>query len=603
MGTGQDEGYAIPARYWRWAGTRWALQVLLWLIALAIGVHHWNQARSWFRPSIGMPEHERRADDDGGHATIDFGGQWIMGRMIVTGNGRELYHRQRQWEVTRAGYPVNDEAAITQIDALIPGSARRFATPDQDLRHDVDRLMYWFMGSDPPAWKTVGGAAVAPLGLDPLSALVVERAAAEVVTPAVIAETAKPAIGGPLYPPVHGLFYSPLALIERPQTAYFVFQLIALAAAYLAGLGVSKLSGGRVWWSAASACILLYPGCRGGIDLGQNPTLTLAILVWGWALLVRGRAFTGGLVWSLLAYKPVWAAAFLLVPLLMGRWRFLAGMVLGGGFWIAATLPLVGIDSWFHWLEVGKEASALYNVNENWIMLSRDLHGIPRRILHDFKSPEADRDTSLAKSLAWGLWGAVFGTTIVLYLWRGRNRRQPTGTAVAFVFLGAFLSCYRFMYYDVLLSAIGVTVLFAHPTRFLRTRVFAIDLTPSTPTIPTQTRELTAPRTPTNPLGPRAIGYLNSIPVTLLCALMVWDNFLLGADLQLSLGFGYFAHSSPSSTVIQTPKVQANTSLVSPGDTLLILLLWIWCGWQLLCMREDAPDLEGGLTLQNSLPR
>ena len=90
-------------------------------------------------------------------------------------------------------------------------------------------------------------------------------------------------------------------------------------------------------------------------------------------------------------------------------------------------LAVVGTDPWLkHWPEVGVEANKIYNYDERWIKLSRDLHGIPRRILHDFNVPDEKRDTPLTKSLAWGLWGFVLGTTVVVYLARG-NRRHPTG--------------------------------------------------------------------------------------------------------------------------------------------------------------------------------
>ena len=49
--------------------------------------------------------------------------------------------------------------------------------------------------------------------------------------------------------------------------------------------------------------------------------MSLAIIIWGWALYSRGYETAGGLVWGLLAFKPVWAAAFFLAPLLTRRWR------------------------------------------------------------------------------------------------------------------------------------------------------------------------------------------------------------------------------------------------------------------------------------------
>ena len=63
------------------------------------------------------------------------------------------------------------------------------------------------------------------------------------------------------------------------------------------------------------------------MELGQNAQFTLLILVWGWCLAAKGHELRAGAVWGLLAFKPVWAVAFLLVPIVLRRWRMLFGMV------------------------------------------------------------------------------------------------------------------------------------------------------------------------------------------------------------------------------------------------------------------------------------
>ena len=118
---------------------------------------------------------------------------------------------------------------------------------------------------------TVGGAVVAPLAQpptgNPFVALALEQHAADAVTPEVVAKVNEPVIGGPLYPPVHTIFYAPLGLIENPQHAYRAFQAFSLFVILLCGLGVKVLTRGRVWWSVATLCILLFPGTRGALDL------------------------------------------------------------------------------------------------------------------------------------------------------------------------------------------------------------------------------------------------------------------------------------------------------------------------------------------------
>ncbi|MBX9584042.1 MAG: DUF2029 domain-containing protein, partial [Gemmataceae bacterium] len=406
---------------------------------------------------------------------------------------------------------------------------------------------------------------------DPLAALALNAAAAAAVTPAVVAEVEKPAVGGPLYPPVHAFVYAPLGLIDRPRDAYHLFQVVALGFTLLAGLGVCVLTGRRVWWSVATAGLLLYPGSRAGLELGQNPALSFGILVWGWVLAARGRDVAGGMVWGLFAFKPIWGVAFFLVPVLAGRWRFALAMVGTGAALGAATLPFVGLQSWFDWLAVGREATEVYNWSLNWVNLSRDLQGIPRRFLTDFTLPEQERDTPAARAWGWGLWAAVFVPTVLVYLFRA-DRRRPVGVGAAFLFTGAFLSCYRFMYYDLLLSAVGFVLLLAEPGLF-RPRTSAL---------------IPADRPPADP-GP--VVYLNSFPLTVLAGLYLVENFLhwLGADLTVgAAAYARVTTATDGSTEAVVPKVRFETTLAYPWETVLLVALWAWCGVRLLVRRERA---------------
>jgi hypothetical protein len=595
---GEQSAYAVPPRYWAWVGTPRAVAALLWLAAAGVGAYFLWHALVWFNDPRKLPEERKRADGNSGHVQIDFGGQWVMGRLVVTGHARELYHRQRQWEVVRAAYPVGDEAPIAREDSLRPGAERKWAKPDETVRHDSDNLMYWFMGRDPNEWRAVGGASAAGLAAhpfgNPLLTAALVGAAADRVTPEVVAKLSEPAVGGPLYPPVHAFLYAPLGLIERPRVAYQVFQVLAVLTLVVAARGVTVLSGGRVPWSVATIALFLFPGTRSGLDLGQNPTLTLAIAVWGWALASRGYTAAGGAVWGLFAFKPVWGLAFFLVPVLTRRWRFCAAMVVTGCGLAAATLPFVGVQTWRDWLEVGSEAAALYNVNQNWINLSRDVQGVPRRILHDFSLPEAERDTPLAKYLAWSLWGAILATTAVVFLRRG-DRTRFTGVGVAFLFFGAYLTCYRFMYYDALLAAAGCACLLADPTRPLRTRAFGLSLGPAPP-VAAAVRDLPLPAPRRDAPGPRALGYVSSVPLTLFALLLVYENAVSGMDLQGTVGFGYYARvttDADGATAVATPKVRVDTGVNYPWETALVFLLWLWCGWSLLRGAEESSAAPG----------
>ena len=193
----------------------------------------------------------------------------------------------------------------------------------------------------------------------------------------------------------------------------------------------------------------------------------MAIVLLGWWLVSRRLDVAGGIVWGLLAYKPVWAAAFLLVPLLTRRWRMVIAMTITGLAFAVATLPFVGIDSWLHWFRIGRAASALYKVNENWIFLSRDLLGIPRRWMLDFATPPEIRDRWQADVAGWILWSAVLAVTAGVALSRRRTVWQIDGYGPAFVAIGAWATCFHFIYYDSLLAAFPVVLLLTEPRRFL----------------------------------------------------------------------------------------------------------------------------------------
>jgi hypothetical protein len=341
----------------------------------------------------------QRPDGNSGHAMIDFGCQWLMGRMIVEGEGRHLYHRPTIRTVLERGYPRADE------------------DPASD-KTDADRLMDWL---------SQGDGKIAPRTL-----------------------------GGPLYPPVHGLLYSPLGMLS-PRAAYRVVQTVNLLLVFAIGWLAERLSGGRIWCPVAALLLMLWPGYAGVINLGQNAALSLFLATFGWWLTTRGRPALGGVVWGLLAFKPVWAVAFFPVTLLSGRWRMALAMAATGLALVALTLPLVGWQVWLDWLTVGRLATAGYARDWTWIVLSRDLQGLVRRFF--LESPT----DPLPTRLALGLWLAVSAVTVVVALRHRRAVRADDGPGAAFLLFGAWLGCFHFMYYDTLLAALPLLLLLTPP--------------------------------------------------------------------------------------------------------------------------------------------
>jgi hypothetical protein len=181
----------------------------------------------------------------------------------------------------------------------------------------------------------------------------------------------------------------------------------------------------------------------------------------------------------------------------------------------------------------------------------------------------------------------VFGTTVLIYLLRG-NRKQATGVSTGFLFLGAYLSCFHFMYYDVLLSAAALAVLFANPKHLLRTQTFAVETTAEEPTFPTS-RELPSPATQQKPIAARMFGYVNSLPLTLVVALFFVEHSLSGLEIEATVGVRYFATlTTEGSADLKVPQLSGNTGVHYPLDTFLLIAMWAWCGWRLV-RRGDSP--------------
>jgi len=224
------------------------------------------------------------------------------------------------------------------------------------------------------------------------------------------------------------------------------------------------------------------------------------------------------------------------------------------------------LQTWEDWLENSKEAASVYNVNKNWIELSRDLSGIPKRILIDFSKPDQERADPYAERWGWALWGCVLTATVGIY-WFRANRSEPTGLGAGFLFLGAYHCCYRFMYYDVLLSVAGLFVMFAHPGLFFRTPQYKLlHVEPG-------------------PLQRRARLYVASIPLAIVALLLWTENGMMTVGPKATIGAHYLAvqtKTGDGKATVHAPTISATADYFHPVDTVLLLLLWGWAGWRLL---------------------
>jgi hypothetical protein len=552
--------------------TRYALA---WLVAAIIagltGLRAWTGFDSTLHPD-GTP---RRRGGNNGHAMIDFGGQWLMGRMLVESQGRHLYHRNYYWEVLQAAYPESEEIPLAE------------RTPEEGTQHEAESLVGWLVGeNDPEAGHAVVSFAVLLAARQPLDAAVLGSAfgdradaLAELVT--------MPQLGGALYPPIHALVMAPIGLC-RPATGYRMVQGFSLLLALIAGGAVCSLSQGRIWWPVGVSAVMLFPGFSHGLNLGQNNILMLTLLLWGWALAARGRPVAGGICWGLLAFKPVWPAAFFLAPVLARRWRFCGAMLATGLVCALATLPFVGLHAWIDWLRVGREASRLYSLDHNWVFLSRDLQNVARRWLFDFKTLPPPGMELAANLIGWALWLAVVECTVRLAVLRPHQARAWTGASATFLLLGSFFSCFHFMFYDELLTALPVFLLFTEPEIYLKLRFlglfrpggsFAHDAGAYyeprlAATYPGNARDES-----------RIVGVVNNPTLTLLAL------FALAALLVPSLAITVSVSVPGLHPHLPMPLRYTAGMPGTPWDTFCLLALWAWCGWLWLRTRpaENRP--------------
>lgn len=293
-------------------------------------------------------------------------------------------------------------------------------------------------------------------------------------------------IEGPLYPPTHGLLMMPFAMLD-PRAAYAVLTLIYVQLVFLCGYLIRDITQARIQAGEAALLCMVFPNFAGGIVLGQNSSLTLTVILAGWWLWTRRRPWLAGMVWGLLAYKPVFAVALLWVPVVLLNWRFLAGMMASGAGFVAATLPFTGLAPWLRWLQVGRHGAELYATDPNWVWMSRDLIGLPRRQLWDWEhfwehlqlvmgqrdfDPETMQGVLTDPFATWvgvSLWLGVLVATaagFVLLRWLSRARSgfgdiPSFGFLPAFLLFGALLTPYHFMHYDLQPLALPMCLLLA----------------------------------------------------------------------------------------------------------------------------------------------
>jgi arabinofuranan 3-O-arabinosyltransferase len=494
------------SRFARWFRITWTVAchwlpryLAAWLLLLVVTGMLIERGWNWFA----FP---RRDDGTNGHATIDFGGQWVCGKLLLRGEGRFLYERHHQWIVYQEFYPPDSHAFLSmRVDGfrledwskypgndpkapevlasyLLPlgacdglGAAaavvggyeaaqanrEKFGNPWQ--KRDPENLMSWLLGSDDDRAKETYASCVLPLAApDGLSAAALVAVGKDHLwTRRKMNRASARDTGGNFYPPIHAFWYAPLALLP-PLTSYRMTMLVMVAFAFLAGLGLYKVSRGALWWPVATLLLLIFPGVFSAQALGHSSIIILTLLIWGYYGLQQNDDVRGGILWGFIAYKPTWAVIYFVSLVIARRWKAALAMGTCGVLQILLTIPFVGVHSWREWFTISSAATPLYNQYESWVNCSRDLNALPRRLLVDFSQPFGSRDRFELTVITCLLIATFFEATVRLTTLRMRGRWSPAGAA--FLLTGVWMCCWRITYYDTLLVALPAALLFCTPT-------------------------------------------------------------------------------------------------------------------------------------------
>jgi len=137
-------------------------------------------------------------------------------------------------------------------------------------------------------------------------------------------------------PDVYAALLAPLALLpfRGAFAVWIALQMLILCAC--------------CWWAArrfgpdALPLAALFPLTVFSAAFGQDAVFWLGVLVVGWWLDERGRAFAGGLVFGLVLLKPHLAFLLPLAMMLQRRWRVLAGFALTAASEVLLSCALAG---------------------------------------------------------------------------------------------------------------------------------------------------------------------------------------------------------------------------------------------------------------------
>lgn len=250
------------------------------------------------------------------------------------------------------------------------------------------------------------------------------------------------------YPPPVALAYVPLSALPYRLSYFAVSCLMLLAVGLALHLVEPMVRDLRHSYARYLALSLTFYPAFAGVLLGQNTALTILVVAAVWRLLHEDRDLAAGLAAGLLLCKPQLGAPLLLLLMVAGRWRAIAGSAAtAAGLWVAGAV--VAGPGWpTTWL---RQANAFNDLDAAANKANAvSLLGVGQAIL--------GVDSVVAAVVGWGL--ALLVAVSLARTWR-RFDAASSGACIGAAAAGMVLISPHTMWYDaglLVLAGLGALV-------------------------------------------------------------------------------------------------------------------------------------------------
>ena len=175
-------------------------------------------------------------------------------------------------------------------------------------------------------------------------------------TQAAIAAKRVPAAAGirylPLYPPQVSILFLPLAHLSYAWALAIWWICTAACYGWLCCTFWRFCPNLRGYGGTVAVLALGYPGFFHVIAWGQTSVLALLCFAGAFFLLRNKHEFYAGMALGCLAFKPQLGIASVIVLLMLGRWKVLAGGILSAALQFAAGVLYYGVGPLREWVRI-----------------------------------------------------------------------------------------------------------------------------------------------------------------------------------------------------------------------------------------------------------